>query len=236
VTKPYTLNDPNIPHDPNHPFLVTLNGYGLDGGKHGPEKEGSFCLLECASVARGLAKTDDPSKAGLPDFRPWNDAYPKESSADRTFHGARIAVVLWDWPSWSEDRKQAFYKSLALQVIQQILPILLRAAGLKDHAKACGEAKDLKDARAAADAAAYSAASAAAYSAARAAARAAKAAARAAAYSAARAAAYAAADAAADAAAHAANAANAAANAAERTKVLNLFADLVVAAALETVP
>jgi hypothetical protein len=145
MTKPYHFE--GAPE--NHPFLVRLNGFKILSGTHSVENE--FCLLECASEARGRKKTDDPSVAGLPDFRSWNDAYTDDES--RTRDAAMVAVACWTWPDVTREKRQVFSVKLAELVIRQILPISLRSIGLNAEAERCEKEGTEDAARAAAYAA-----------------------------------------------------------------------------------
>lgn len=174
-----------------HPFdkvlALRFNGL-LKRGKHRPD--GEACALEAASVARGNEWSDVPAAAGLPDIRPLNDAGWSSDEA-RTRAMRPLVKALWGWPEWSEKKRVAWARRVALRTVREVLPIALDAAGLRRDAQACRAARTLRSAAAAANAAAApSGAAAAAYSAdAAESAAAARAAAAAAAY--ARAAAYA---------------------------------------------
>jgi hypothetical protein len=136
-----------------HIYLKTLEekcGGVLLDGKH--EEDGEACVLEVASVARGVPWTDDPERVGLPDLRALNDA-GWSSDVVRTEHLAPVVVALWDWPDWSEERRVAFSTKLAELTIRRVLPLALRAVGLEDEAARCEAEGSAAVARAAAGAA-----------------------------------------------------------------------------------
>jgi hypothetical protein len=136
-----------------HPFVTTLQGHfggGLGSGSHEPNGVG--CALEVASVARGIEWTDDPDLVGLPDLRPLNDG-PWSSDKARAEAIAPVIVALWDWADWPDDRRQAWAGVVAERTILEILPPMLRAAGLDAEAERC----EREGSAAAAHAAAYAA-------------------------------------------------------------------------------
>jgi len=147
-----------------HPFLAALGDHKLRSGRHDPDdiRNGSFCALECAALARGSSEpSDSPYDAGLPDIRPLNDAR-WSSDEVRTEHLTRVVMAWWDVEMTSE---RARY--LAEQTIRRVLPIALRAVGLDAEATRCERDDDVRAAARDARAAAYTHASAARASAAR---------------------------------------------------------------------
>ena len=195
--------------------LNNLDGGVLYAGKHTPNDH-QFCALELVTVARGLALSDSPSKAAMPDIRPLNDASWRNNEA-RTAALLPLIASLSDWNDWTFTQQQTFIEAVVRNTVRQIiatLPNLPTRIVLQ-----CQTATTMVECRIAA----YAAASAVyAVYAADAAARAADAAARAAG-----AAANAAASAAASAAARAANAADAA-DAARAARAANAAADAVL--------
>jgi hypothetical protein len=172
----------------------------LGRGQHSSPEAG-MCFMEMVSWFAGEKHSDQP-KCACPVLGAYgirlNDSMP-DDLRDRLLKPL-VPLIAGTADKASEQQRAEF---LAMWAVNRVLPILLRARGFADHAKACEDARTLAQAKSAAnaadaDAAAYAAADAAAYAAADAAAYAASASA----------AAYAAsASAAADAAAYAASAA-----------------------------
>ncbi len=206
--------------------------------RHGAHEEGrEFCALEFESRVRGRAWSDAPIT--LPDLRPLNDARWSSDTA-RTAALLPVMAALWDWTSWSTERRQAWAERVVIATVNQIISEL---PSLPDEIRVrCRAATDITAARAAAWASAEAAARAAADAEAWAAAWASADAARAAAEAAAWAAAWAAADAAARAAAwasawaarEAAEAARAAREAAAADSVLLIACRIWIEAAEAT--
>lgn len=138
-----------------HPFIETLNtrfGGRLSYGSHAPG--GAACAMEARNAALGREWSDD-----VEDFInviPLNDA-PWGSDAVRTEALVPVMLAYWDWPSWTLERQTEVTRRIALLTIQRVLPTVLRAAGMEEHAAACEKAQDLDtagvSARAASDAA-----------------------------------------------------------------------------------
>jgi hypothetical protein len=184
----------------------------LGRGQHSSPEAG-MCFMEMVSWFAGEKHSDQP-KCACPVLGAYgirlNDSMP-DDLRDRLLKPL-VPLIAGTADKASEHRRAEF---LAMWAVNRVLPILLRARGFADHAKACEDARTLAQAKSAAnaadaDAAAYAAADAAAYAASASAAAyaaSASAAADAAAYAASASAAYAASASAADAAAYAASAA-----------------------------
>jgi hypothetical protein len=119
----------------------------LSPGKHEPD--GVACALEAASIAKGLAWTDDPARVGLPDLRPLNDAR-WSSDAARTAALVPVVEALWDWASWPEARRVAWAQHVAIATVRDIVSEVVS----EPHATACRRVTTCEEAR---DAAAYAA-------------------------------------------------------------------------------
>lgn len=135
-----------------HPLAVVVRerfGGRLSACAHEPN--GCACVLEAASCVRGVNWCDDPEAVGLPDMRPINDAFRDDETRTRCM--LPVAIALWDWPQWSDDRRVAWVRAVVLRTVREILPIALRACGFEQSAAACERAEDLADvAKAVADA------------------------------------------------------------------------------------
>ena len=105
-------------------------------GQH--TEDGQACALEVASVVRGVVWTDDPRTVGLPDLRALNDA-AWSTDAMRTEHMVPVIEALWDWSAWTDERRRRVVARVAERTIREILPIVLRQAGLNDEANRCAE-------------------------------------------------------------------------------------------------
>jgi hypothetical protein len=148
----------------------------LRRGAHQPGRE--FCALEFDSIIRGRKWSDAPIT--LPDLRPLNDG-PWSSDASRTAHLLPVMVALWDWATWTPERKRGWVTRVVILTVQRIISEL---PTLPDNVREqCRNATTLESATKAAEAA-HAAAHAAAYAAEAAHVEAAYAAARAAAYAA----------------------------------------------------
>ena len=135
----------------------------LKAGVH-TAASGEFCGLEFATVVRGKPFNDAPGD--LPDLRPLNDG-PWSSDQVRTAAVLPVLAALWDWPTWTSARRQAWTRDVVLHTVTEIVS---RLPGLDAAvAQACREATDLKAAEKAAAAAAAEAAAEAEWAAARAA-------------------------------------------------------------------
>jgi hypothetical protein len=139
---------PSVPVEQFRHVLQERFGGRLSAGCHRPD-DGVACALEAAAVARGLPWTDNPSAVGLPDLRPLNDG-PWSSDTARTEALVSVAEALWDWAEWTKAQRRAWCETVALRTVRELLPDLLRAFGLPEHAAACAAAGTLPDARAAA--------------------------------------------------------------------------------------
>ena len=111
-------------------FVEQRFGGRLYEGKHAPN--GKACLHEALNVYQGREWSDDTT--GTLDLRPLNDA-PWSSDEARTAAMLPLGPIVIAWPSWSEERRQAFAKYVAEQTIRRIVPIALRAAAsrLPEH-------------------------------------------------------------------------------------------------------
>lgn len=113
----------------------------LKNGEH--SENGSACIMEASSVARGIDWTDDPVSIGLPDLRPLNDAHwPSEEARAREL--ITVAEALWDWAEWPADRRAAYAERVVLRTVREILPIALEAVGLPS--RSCRTAETLDEA------------------------------------------------------------------------------------------
>ncbi|MGH7187179.1 MAG: hypothetical protein ACREIB_12995, partial [Pseudomonadota bacterium] len=150
-------------------FVAERFGGKLTEGAHSPD--GAACLHEAWNVASGYGWDDDAH--GRPDLRGLNDV-PWSSDEARTQALLPVAVALWDFERWSDDRKRAWARRVASETIRRVLPVALRAAAsvhpeqhhrdaLTAAAETCAkeEAESAKSAASAARSAAWSAASAA---------------------------------------------------------------------------
>jgi hypothetical protein len=122
-------------------------GGRLSAGCHGPN-DGAASAHEAAAAARGREWSDSSYVAGLPELRGLNDA-PWPSDEARAEGLVPVIEALWDWESWSEERQRTWGESVALRVVRDILPDVVKAFGLKDHARNCARASTLADASAA---------------------------------------------------------------------------------------
>jgi hypothetical protein len=113
-------------------------GGRLSAGRH-CDTDGAACAIEAAAAARGLWWTDDPAIVGLPDLRDLNDG-PWASDARRTEAIAPVVEALWDWTVWTPARRRDWAQTVALGTVREILPHVLRAFGLPEHAAACARA------------------------------------------------------------------------------------------------
>jgi hypothetical protein len=112
-------------------------------GKHEPDGEG--CVLEVASVARGIDWSDNPEAVGLPDLRLLNDG-PWSSDAARTAALIPVVEALWDWPMWDKEARAGWAERVVLRTGREVLPEALRAvAGLESHAIACAGCQSLAE-------------------------------------------------------------------------------------------
>ena len=136
--------------------LDTRDDGVLKHGAHKPEGR-EFCALEFESQVRGRRWSDAPLT--LPDLRPLNDGL-WSSDAARTKALLPAMVALWEWVSWSPERRQQWASRVAILTIQRIiaklppLPPLVRLQ--------CQNAQTCQEAQTAAGAAAEAAAGAAA--------------------------------------------------------------------------
>jgi hypothetical protein len=156
----------------NHPLVATVRdrfGGLLASGAHRPDDD-SACLLEAASVARGVEWTDG-NASGLPDIRPLNDSSFWRDDQHRTEAMLAIGVAWWGWPDWSEAKRRRVVRRLVIRTVRDVLPLALTA--YPEEADRCRRVRTLSQARRAAAAfsaaaadAAYHAASAAHYAAA----------------------------------------------------------------------
>ncbi|MGH7432358.1 MAG: hypothetical protein ACREJL_01260 [Candidatus Methylomirabilales bacterium] len=110
-------------------------GARLGSGVH-PPNDDLPCANEAASVARGIEWTDNPAAVGLPDMRPINDA-PWTSPEGRARGLVPLMEALWEWESWSAERRGAWTQAVAQRTIAEVLPIALRAVGLEAEAARC---------------------------------------------------------------------------------------------------
>jgi len=138
-------------------FVGTRFNGTLKAGVHEPN--GQACILEARNVALNNKWTDAPGD--FVDLRALNDA-PWSSDAVRTKHILRVATALWDWPTWTDERKQKWAKTVAERTIREILPIAFRAFGMNEEADRCEREGSEAAAR---DAASYAARDAASYAA-----------------------------------------------------------------------
>src|ERR1700677_2852773 len=123
-------------------FTETLNARFkgiLSYGSHEPDR--SACALEVASIARGVEWSDDPFHAGLPDVRPINDAFGDDVL--RTECITPVIEELFDWWPTDMERRVRFTRRLALRTVREILPSVLDAFNLHDHAQRCRDAQNL---------------------------------------------------------------------------------------------
>lgn len=122
--------------------------------RHGQHEEGrEFCALEFESRVRGRAWSDAPIT--LPDLRPLNDARWSSDTA-RTAALLPVMAALWDWTSWSTERRQAWAERVVIATVNQIISEL---PSLPDEIRVrCRAATDITAARAAAWASAEAAA------------------------------------------------------------------------------
>ena len=157
-----------------HEVIDARFGGVLRHGKH--EEDGQACALEAVSVARGVKWTDAPRLVGMPDLRPINDGRWSSDEA-RTEALVPVLIALWDWPDWSDARRQAWAERIVLRTVREVLPLAMTR--WPEHAAACVAAETLQQAKAGAGAAAAAVAGVAAVAADAAEARAADAAARA---------------------------------------------------------
>lgn len=121
---------------------------GLTAGAHNDQSE--CCILEAVSVCDGVDWTDDPVVLDRPDVRPLNDA-PWSSDEARTAGMLRLAPLIAAWPTWSEERRQAYVDRVVCRTIREVLPMALRAMGRQGDAQRCEGAGTPEEARAAAD-------------------------------------------------------------------------------------
>jgi hypothetical protein len=127
-------------------ILARRFGGVLSKGKHAPD--GVACALEVASIARGFKWTDQPTRVGLPDLRPLNDAR-WSSDAARTAGLVPVVEALWDWASWPEARRVAWAQYVAIATVRDIVSEVVS----EPHASACRRVTTCAEARAAAYAA-----------------------------------------------------------------------------------
>jgi len=113
--------------DARHPLVAVVEdrfGGVLSSGLHEPD--GKACIHEALNAAEGRPWSDEPGER--PDLRAFNDG-PWSDDAARTAAMLRIGtVLLWDWPSWSPERRQQVVDQVVEGTIRSVLPLALRAA------------------------------------------------------------------------------------------------------------
>ncbi len=113
--------------------------------RHGAHEEGrEFCALEFESRVRGRAWSDAPIT--LPDLRPLNDARWSSDEA-RTAALLPVMAALWEWTSWSAERRQAWVGRVVIATVNKIIAEL---PSLPDEIRVqCRAVTDIKAAEAA---------------------------------------------------------------------------------------
>lgn len=79
---------------------------------------------------------------GYPDLRGLNDGAWTSDEA-RAEHLLPVLEALWDWRDWPAERRQRFANIVVVRTIREILPVALRAVGLKKEARVCEKSKTL---------------------------------------------------------------------------------------------
>ncbi len=139
----------------SHPIIDVLNSKfngKISKGSH-IEGEGSACVLEVVSIAKGVSFTDSPIKTGMPDFRAINDAFIDDEK--RTISLVRLGVEFWDFSEWKTETKFKFSEILAIKTVSVILAKCLKGKRCDKVAIECESVVTLEEAKNAADAARY---------------------------------------------------------------------------------
>jgi len=105
-------------------FVERRFGGKLKAGKHSPD--GAACLHEAVNVAMGREWSDSTDSLGL-DLRGLNDAAWSSDDA-RAAALLPVAVALWDFRGWPDERKRAWARRVAQETIRRIVPVALLAA------------------------------------------------------------------------------------------------------------
>jgi hypothetical protein len=122
----------------------------LDRGQHSSPEAG-MCFMEMVAFFAGEKHSDQP-KCACPVLGAYgirlNDSMP-DDVRDRLLKPL-VPLIAGTADKASEQQRAEF---LAMWAVNRVLPILLRARGFADHAKACEDARTLAQANSAANAA-----------------------------------------------------------------------------------
>ena len=109
-------------------ILDTYDGGVLSSGAHSADS-GQYCALEAVSLAQAVNRkdahvyrsfTDNPTKLGMPDLRPLNDAR-WSSSEVRTQALLPLIAALSDWAQWSSTRQQQWAKIVSINTVKRVI-------------------------------------------------------------------------------------------------------------------